>query len=522
VRPFDLAAFALSGLAQQKVRTALTMLGVIIGTFVLVMSISIGRGVLDKVMADFRRYDQLRKVHVHPSYKRDASDIPADKLRVEGAMSDAKRERLREAIVRRWQRKNVRGPRVPLTPEMVKALAAIEHVESAVPMLYLGGRAYFGSKTEDMTAAALPGDNQELRRRLVAGAPFADAEDRGIVVGEYLLYLLGVADDTAVEQVLGQKLRLEFHSGRRVPDLLLPLLNATGVRVTPEEERLLEKAAKQLPAVLDKLDLSADEREALHKVLRRPPSRPDRSAPVTVGEEFTIRGILRGPTKDEEDNAWVGGLERLSLDADVLLPPQSAEGLFLRMPAHREQGFSQVTLTVDSEDHVKGVTERVKAMGLEFYSLVEFVDQVRTNTLLVSFATAFVAAVALIVAALGIANTMLMSVLERTHQIGVMKAVGAKDSHIQWIFLVEGGLLGLAGGALGLLCSWLASFPGDAVARSLVEKHTQTKLEESLFVFPPWLTLGVLAFAVALTTLAAVYPARRAAKVNPITALRHE
>jgi putative ABC transport system permease protein len=117
---------------------------------------------------------------------------------------------------------------------------------------------------------------------------------------------------------------------------------------------------------------------------------------------------------------------------------------------------------------------------------------------------------------------MLMTVLERTHEIGVMKAVGAKDRHIEMIFLVEGGILGLVGGGLGLLFAWLASFPGNAIAQSMIEKETQGMLEHTVFIFPVWLTLGIPAFAALVTTLAALYPARRAARINPILALRHE
>ena len=131
---------------------------------------------------------------------------------------------------------------------------------------------------------------------------------------------------------------------------------------------------------------------------------------------------------------------------------------------------------------------------------------------------------ALLVAAVGITNMMLMSVLERTHEIGVMKALGARDRHVQLIFLVEGALLGLVGGGVGLICSWLAALPGNAVAQQLIEKQMQSKLDGSaaVFAFPVWVTLGIPLFASLVTTLAAVYPARRAARVNPITALRHE
>jgi putative ABC transport system permease protein len=140
----------------------------------------------------------------------------------------------------------------------------------------------------------------------------------------------------------------------------------------------------------------------------------------------------------------------------------------------------------------------------------------------VTFVTAFLAAVALLVAALGITNTMVMSVLERTREIGVMKAVGARDHHIQAIFLLEGALIGAIGGSLGVLLGWLASIPGDSVAHALLQDQALPTLRHTLFAFPLWLTLGTPAFASLVTTLAAVYPAYRATRVNPIAALRHE
>jgi putative ABC transport system permease protein len=120
------------------------------------------------------------------------------------------------------------------------------------------------------------------------------------------------------------------------------------------------------------------------------------------------------------------------------------------------------------------------------------------------------------------ANTMLMSVLERTREIGVMKAVGAGNGQLQLIFLIEGTLIGIGGGGAGLLLAWGASYPGDLWVRSMVSRDIKVDLKSSLFVFPPWLLLTVVIFAVLVTTLAAVYPARRAAKIDAVAALRHE
>jgi putative ABC transport system permease protein len=133
-----------------------------------------------------------------------------------------------------------------------------------------------------------------------------------------------------------------------------------------------------------------------------------------------------------------------------------------------------------------------------------------------------VAAVALLVSALGIANTMLMSVLERTREIGIMKAVGADNGQLQFMFLVEGAVIGLIGGLIGLFLAWIASYPGDAWVRSMVTRDLKIDLTGAIFVFPPWMAVTVLVFTILVTTLAALYPARHASRIDPVSALRHE
>jgi putative ABC transport system permease protein len=130
--------------------------------------------------------------------------------------------------------------------------------------------------------------------------------------------------------------------------------------------------------------------------------------------------------------------------------------------------------------------------------------------------------IGVVIALLSILNTMLMSVLERTREIGIMKSVGASNADVQLIFLVEGALIGLIGGILGILLAWIASLPGDSWVRSMVQRDMNVQLKEALFVFPPWLVATVILFSIIVTTIAAVYPARRAARIDPVTALRHD
>src|SRR5262245_22740950 len=98
----DLLWIALSALRQQKVRTALSVLGVVIGTFALTLSVSVGRGVEGAIVRMFRQFDQLRRIQITPGFETKEAEVPATALKIEGRISDARRERLRHALVRQF------------------------------------------------------------------------------------------------------------------------------------------------------------------------------------------------------------------------------------------------------------------------------------------------------------------------------------------------------------------------------------------------------------------------------------
>ena len=223
-------------------------------------------------------------------------------------------------------------------------------------------------------------------------------------------------------------------------------------------------------------------------------------------------------TEAEQKESW----SQFPADTDLVLPRRVAVDLAFRDPARREQGIDQAVLFVDDVKNVKEVEDEVKALELDTRSAHDFIERQRLTYLLIFGGMTCVAAVALLVASFGIANTMLMSVLERRREIGIMKAVGAADWHLQALFVIEGGLIGLIGGALGLLLAWSISFPGDGWVRSMVHRDMDIELSGSIFAFPPWITWMVLVSTVGVTIVAALYPARRAAKVDPVRALRHD
>jgi putative ABC transport system permease protein len=115
---------------------------------------------------------------------------------------------------------------------------------------------------------------------------------------------------------------------------------------------------------------------------------------------------------------------------------------------------------------------------------------------------------------------MVMSILERTREIGVMKAIGGSDADVRKIFLIEASAIGLMGGAAGIALGWVVGRIANFGANIYIERQGGTAGD--LFSMPPWLIGGAIGFSLLLSLLAGSYPANRAARLDPIQALRHD
>ena len=347
----------------------------------------------------------------------------------------------------------------------------------------------------------------------MAGRYFDAPDEHSLVVSEFLAYRLGLHDEAAVKGLIGKPIRLEFRGQKSDSGLYVYIAKPMG-RVTREERAVLDKVQARLPGALEKL-LKKSEAELLEAAMT-----PGEVAdPEVYSEEFTVVGVIRYSTDEElKKNRDPYGQN----DADLLLPYQTAAELAFKTPGRDERGMDQVVLLVDKEENVKEVAKQAEELGLDSRAAIEFIDRERFIYLLIFGGMNCVAGVALLVSALGIANTMLMSVLERTREIGIMKAVGADNRHLQFVFLIEGALIGGFGGLFGLLLAWSSSFPADNWVRSMVLRDIKIDLKESIFVFPGWIAATVLVFTVLVTTIAALYPARHASRIDPVKALRHE
>jgi ABC-type lipoprotein export system ATPase subunit/ABC-type lipoprotein release transport system permease subunit len=185
------------------------------------------------------------------------------------------------------------------------------------------------------------------------------------------------------------------------------------------------------------------------------------------------------------------------------------------------EGYDLLVVRAASLARVPQLSEIIDSLGLQTQSLDLILDVANQVLALLQALLGSVGGLALLVAALGVANTMLMAIYERTREIGVLKALGASRSEIRWLFTAEAALIGLLGGAFGLLFGTLLGRLVDWIAHRYLITQGVTGVG-ALSVVPPWLALGALAFAALIGVLAGLYPAARAARLDPVTALRHE
>ncbi len=504
----DLLALPLAAMWQQKLRTLLTTLGVVFGSFVLAASLSIGQGVQDTFERETHKSDVLREIRIQPQWGDPKAD--AKKIDVKGQMADARRARIREAIAGR--QRNMSAPPVPLTRERLDQLAHLPHVEAVVPQTWQNCYAILGKKSVATGIGAARIDDRSGHEHLIAGRYFESPNEQAVVVSEFLLYRLGIVDDAELNSVVGKTIKLEFRPQREGAGLAMALFKSDGDDPSHDESAAIDKLRQELPSVLEHLHLTPVQLQILQKAF----AGSARKAPPAMVREFTVVGVTRGQSA-EEDRAW----DPMRAEGDLVLPYGTATDLFTTGSSHM-RGVEMANVLVDRDTSVEPVLAEIHQLGLPAFAFMEGIKHERLMYLLIFACMTCIAAVALVVAAMGIANTMLMSVLERMREIGIMKAVGASNGQLQMVFVVEGALIGLVGGAVGLLMAMGSAYPGDAWVRDMVNRDIKIELKEALFVFPTWLSLTVLGFAVVTTTLAAVYPARRAAMIDPVRALRHE
>ena len=192
---------------------------------------------------------------------------------------------------------------------------------------------------------------------------------------------------------------------------------------------------------------------------------------------------------------------------------------------YNKDGYNQVVVGVQDANQALEVADQITAMGFQAMSPQSFLQGINSFFMVLQIIFGGVGAIALMVAAIGIANTMTMSILERTREIGLMKAVGATNRDVLTIFLGEAAGIGFLGGLGGVIIGWLVGQAINVLAISYLAGQAAQNggMLPSVAVYTPlWLTLFALIFSILVGMLSGLYPALRAATMIPVMALKYE
>ncbi len=212
---------------------------------------------------------------------------------------------------------------------------------------------------------------------------------------------------------------------------------------------------------------------------------------------YTIKGVIEDP----QDSYVFIPLSELAKDTTIVR-------------------YDQARVRVESDKDIEPVKELVISKGYQVASLSETVDQAKKIFQVIQIVLGLFGAVALVVSSIGMFNTMTVTLLERTNEIGIMRAIGATKSSLKNMFLFESLIIGFLGGvvgeAIGIALAEFFNFSINSLA------HRFGGATSDLFFFPGWFLGGVIALSMIIGFLSGIFPARRASNLEPLEALRYK
>jgi putative ABC transport system permease protein len=215
--------------------------------------------------------------------------------------------------------------------------------------------------------------------------------------------------------------------------------------------------------------------------------------------------------------------------ARVFLALKVAEGLHVMQPTDlREISsansgqplYSSISVRVKNPSQVQTIEDAVKKMGFSAFSILDATRSLRQFFAVLDLFLGIFGSLALAVASIGIVNTLVMAILERRREIGIMKAIGASDGDVKKLFFAEAGAMGILGGIVGVVMGWAI---GQAINFGTnIYLKRQALPPEHFWAVPWWLVAFAVVFAFLVSLVSGLYPAGRAARLDPVQALRYE
>lgn len=471
---------------RMKLRTILTSIGVMIGTAAIVAMISLSLGLKENAVKSLERFGNLTEMEVAPAFMRpdESGPIPRDE-------------------------------RKELDSQAVRELKQIPGIEAVMPTKRLHAEAKIKVGRREGYVQLIGVDVQES----------ANYKKNEIEKGTYVT---GAPNEIVITYELPRELRdveRERREARKRNDG-----NRSGGPPMPPGN--MGGAEQAVPNLVDKM------------------------ATIVVTREYRVDDELKLERKEvrvrivgqqrKQDNSRYGpaAFVPLSLLKELnewaMRSMEQNEGYMEEGRARdrsksREQKndttFDEITVKVASREQVEDVVKQIQEKGYEVYSPARALEEINNFFFIVQMILGGIAAVSLLVASIGIVNTMIMSILERTKEIGIMKVIGATVYNIRWLFLIESGFIGLIGGFTGLglaygaveLVNYLGSRSGAMDKLGFMGPGPGAEeAAAKLAIVPLWLALFAIGFAFLIGLLAGIFPAFRASRLSALQAIRSE
>ncbi|KJS21556.1 MAG: hypothetical protein VR72_10010 [Clostridiaceae bacterium BRH_c20a] len=458
----DIFRMAYKNLWRRKVRTFLTVLGVLIGTTSIVVMLSLGIGLNESSKRDMERWGSLNQIDVMAGMNFDEQGNPI-------------------------------GQANPLNDDAVNEIKAIPGVIAVSPGFNMGGRALWGRKEGHLQLVGLEPAQMSQFEFEIAEGRFLEGDDRfNIVVG----------------WEVGRNFR-----DRREMDMM--------------RQQQMQQETSTLEMMNQRISMEVNNRNGQKKiynftvvgVLSEKNMNKAWQAYAPIGEIKRIRDYVMGGARN------TGGDPRMAMEMAI----KGGGRVTTSARSSREpQGpspddYEFIWVRTENVDATKQVSKALKEKGYQAYSMADNLEGIEKTSKTIQAILGGIGSITLLVAALGIINTMIMSIYERTREIGIMKVIGASFFDVRMLFLTEAGLIGLMGGIFGLGLSYGASSVINHFGSGFINRGMPPgEVANSLSVIPLWLTLFALGFSILIGVVAGLYPADRAVRLSPISAIRNE
>lgn len=470
----DLLRMSASSLKRRRLRTFLTVLGVVIGTASIVVMISLGLGLQQSMYEEVEQSGGTTSLTVTGQQGYGMGSVYIGTSGMEEEQSEKY-----------------------ITDDVIEELRSLQYVKSAEPVINVQGIALKGNYEGNLDIYGMsPSALADLKLDLEPGGRLPDA------------------DSQELELVYGNAVIMNFYdrnSGKGYWDGEIPDIDLKNDKLF----LILDQDTYYQSRNTDVMAGSAAGETTENGGNKGGPK---------FAKKYVVQacGVIAGGAETYNANSYSvfcdinrlkEYLEREFRGRAIPGQPTTQSG-----KPYSKFVYSSAKLQADDMEHVEELSSTIRSMGYNVSSNIEYINAMKSQFAMVQAVLGGIGAVSLLVAAIGIANTMLMSIYERTKEIGVMKVIGCSLKNIGEMFLLEAGFIGLAGGLIGNIISLLMSAGINAVASG----SGMVSGGSGISYIPVWLMLLSMGFAVLVGMAAGFFPAVRAMKLSPLAAIRSE